>query len=621
MVISGQAPPANLASAGFLSRALMILLTIWALAVITPELYRVVAPLNSLGLSVDNDGRVLDVQQPFDRPADSPAARSGIIPGDRIDLSQMHCKDPLSERCIAILTLLGDFGGVQYTLRGEQITLRILPRQGGPPVTFLIRPAQTALRWHARLGLLADTVVGMLFVSVALYLVWTRPSRMTWGFFLYAIWFNPGEDYAFYALLQVWTPAVLIEQILEAFIQGAAYAGLLAFALCFPGETVEPRWRRLDSALPWLGAAIAALTLLSAANLFGFRTELLSQAHFFAIIPLDVVAILLLVLRLRHLPPQDEQRMRWAIAGCAIGLPAFLAAELCQSSNLPDALLGVTPSQTVIQLLYLFHGVIAYFVGTAIRKRRVISVAIPLRRGAILTVLTFILGVPIVYLHDRVSAYGGHLNERFHLPEWIWLLVVSPVTLIALTQLHHHAVAFTERAFNRRYHRARDSLKGATERVRTARAFAEVDGLLTAVPVQTFRLSSAAVFRSAEDRLQRCSPAIGWPEAGVQTLDGSLDALPLACLETHRPLRLPRGSWQRPGLPADDEAPCLALPIRGGAAESTALLLLGPHVTGSDITPDERDLLHAFTERAALAYDRIEVETLRREVQKQRVAG
>jgi hypothetical protein len=593
----------------------MILLAAWALAMILPDLYRVVGPLESLGLSADNDGLILDVQHPFDRLEDSPAARAGIKPGERLDLRQMHCRNPLSDSCTGTVAVLGDFGGVEYTLRGDGITLVILPSQGGAPIKLHIKPARSAIPWHSRIVLLADTIVGCLFVGIAFHLVWTRPSRMTWGFFLYAIWFNPGQNYAFYSLLQIWTPAVLIEQTLEAFAQGAAYAGLLVFALCFPGDTVEPRWRRLNAAVPWIGGGITLLMLLSAANLFGIGTETISRLVLVMIVPLDAVAILLLVLRLRRLPPQDEQRMRWAIAGCAIGLPAFLAAELCQSTGLPYALLGVEPSQTVIELLYLFHGVIAYFVGTAVRRRRVVSVAIPLRRGAILAALTFVLGVPIVYLHDQISRYGGALNEEYDLPEWIWLLVVSPVALIALTQLHHHSVELTERAFNRRFHRARDLLRETTQRALRVRTFEEIDRLLTAAPIEGLRLSSAVVFRDVEGRLQRCGPAIGWPEAGLATLDHALDALPLACLKTGRPHRLPRGSWHRPGLPPDDLVPCLAVPIVGGATESVAILLFGPHVTGSDINRDEQELLRDFAERAALGYDRVEVETLRRELQ------
>jgi hypothetical protein len=333
LIIPGQGKPARRAYVGLATRALMILLAIWAVAIIAPEFYRVVAPVNSIGLSADNDGKIVDVVYPFDRPADSPAAQSGIVPGQRLDLSQMHCKAPLSDRCTGAVTVLGDFGGVQYTSRSDEITLLILPKNGGAPLTFHIQPAPAHLHWHSRAGLLADTTVGILFVCVAFYLLWTRPSRMTWGFFLYAIWFNPGQDYAFYALLQLWPPGVLIEQLLETVIRGAAFAGLLAFALSFPGETVEPRWQRLNAAVPWVGAVMTILAMLSGANLYGYRTEIVTQINLFALIPFDVLAISILILRLRTLPPQDEERMRWAIAGCAIGLPAFLVAELCQSTG------------------------------------------------------------------------------------------------------------------------------------------------------------------------------------------------------------------------------------------------------------------------------------------------
>lgn len=593
----------------------MILLAVWALATTLPDLARIAGPLGSYGLSVDNDGLVLDVQHPFDTTAESPAARAGILPGDRLDLSRMHCRNPLSVGCVGVIAVLADFGGIQYTERREPVILLFLPRHGGTDRSVSLQPVPAPLDLGARLLLLADTVIGAIFVAVAFLLVWTRPSRMTWGFFLYAIWFNPGQDYTFYALLQTWTPAALFEQVLEAFAQGAAYAGLLAFALCFPFPTVEPRWRRLDAALPWLGAAVTLFTLIGGANLFGWPTETLSQIQFFAIVPLDIFAILLLVLRLPRLPPQDEARMRWAIAGCVIGLPAFLAAELCTSSNLPQALFGITPSLTVIELLCLCHGVIAYFVGTAVRRRRVVSVTIPLRRGGILAGLTFLLGVPIVYLHDEVSAIGGHFNTRFHLPEWVWLAVISPLALIVLTALHHHAVELTERAFNRRYHRARHRLRQAGHSMLRVGTFADVDRLLTEVPTDALRLSSAVVFRQVGGVFRRQGEALGWPATTLSTLDPTLDRLVLRCIETGRPEPLTRGSWHRPGLPGDDQIPCLAVPVSGGITESVAIALFGPHVTGSDINRDEQELLRDFAEKGALGYDRVEVEILRRELQ------
>ncbi len=595
---------------------LLVVLAAWALAIILPELYRVAAPLASFGLSADNSGLVLDVVDPFASARESPAARAGLVPGDRIDLARMRCTAPASPACTSLVAVLGDFGGLQYTRPGQAIRLAVLPKHGGAPRTVHLTAALAPLGWPTRLVLLLDTIVGALFIAVAFHLVWTRPGRMSWGFFLYAIWFNPGQTYAFYALLQPWPFAVLAQQSVEALAQGAAYAGLLAFALRFPTGKPDPAWRGLEPALPWLGAAVAALTLLAGASLFGLPSEGIADAVFLFGYLLDAAVILVLVLRLPRLAPQDEERMRWAIAGCAIGMPAFIFAEICQSSGLLYDLWGAAPSQVVVGLLYLCHGVIAYFVGTAVRRRRVVSVAIPLRRGAILTALTLALGVPVLYLHEELAAYDAAL----HLPEWIWPFVVGPIMLLALKFLHEHAVGFADRAFNRRYHRARDRLYHAGQAILKAEDFAAIDRLLAEVPAEGLRLSSAAVFRWREGALRRAGPAIGWEPGGLDALERERDAPAFASLARGAPLPLPRGQWLRPGLPGDDQAPCLAVPVCGGAAEGIAVALFGPHFTGADINPDERELLRRFAARAALGYDRVETENLRREVRELRAA-
>ncbi|HWA81580.1 MAG TPA: hypothetical protein VG848_14885 [Acetobacteraceae bacterium] len=594
----------------FLGRLLLLVLTGWALATILPELYRVAEPLSAFGLSADNDGVILDVIAPFASARESPAARAGLVAGERLDLAHMRCTVPTSPACASLVVLLGGLGGMQYTRPGRSITLVILPPHAGPPRLVRLTAVPAPLGWPARLVLLADTVVGALFIAVAFHLVWTRPSRMTWGFFLYAIWFNPGQTYAFYALIQPWPPLLLAEQFLEALAQGAAYAGFFAFTFRFPTAEPDPFWRRLEPALPWLGAAIALLMLLCAGNLFGFQTERITDAVFLAGYGLDFAAILVLLLRLRTLNPQDEQRMRWAIAGCVIGLPAFIFAEISQSSGLLYDLWGALPSQVAIGLLYLFHGVIAYFVGTAVRRRRVVSVAIPLRRGAVLTAFTLALGVPILYLHEALASYRAGLD----LPGWIWALIVGPISLLVLTRMHELSVDIADHACNRRYHRAREELRVAGEAILRGKDFATIDRLLAEVPTEALRLSSAAVFRWIDGAFRRTRPSIGWAENGLVTLDRQQDAQIFASLARGVPLALPRGQWRRPGLPADDQAPCLAVPVRGGEVEGIAVALFGPHLSGSDVNADERALLGEFAARAAFGYERAEIERLRNEV-------
>jgi hypothetical protein len=60
--------------------------------------------------------------------------------------------------------------------------------------------------------LLLDQLASVLVILAAAWLVWTRPGIMTWGFFLYVIWFNPGQSAEYYALLQRSSPIALLTQ-------------------------------------------------------------------------------------------------------------------------------------------------------------------------------------------------------------------------------------------------------------------------------------------------------------------------------------------------------------------------------------------------------------------------
>ncbi len=577
---------------------------------IVPSLLQVIGPFGAVGLSADNDGVLLDVISPFEHPGQSPAAMAGLVPGDHIDLRRMRCTSLGSEACATAVTVLGGLGGLQYTLPGRAIDLPVSGTRGQPSRTVPLHAALAPLRWPARIVLLADTLVGILFIVMAFHLVWTRPGGMTWGFFLYAAWFNPGQTFAFYAGLQVVPALVLVEQVGEALLRGAAYAGLLGFALRFPSDIVGARWRRLDRLLPWTGAALAAATLASAGNLFGFGTEAITRAGLLAGYALDAVAIGILLVRRRELAPQDGERMRWVLAGVMIGVPAFILAAICQSSGLLQSLWGAAPSQVAIGLLYLLNGVLAYFVGVAVRRRRVVSVAVPLRHGSVVAFLTLALAIPVVWLDKVTAEYQDHLD----LPSWLWLLVVAPVLLVAFQRLHELAVELVDRTLNRRFHRARHRLIQAGHAMLKAETFGDVDRLLVEAPVAALRLSSAAVFRMIEGTYRRMQPSPGWSDSPVRELRPDVDTLALGSIARDEAVRLPEGAWDRRGLPTQEWAPCLAIPVRGGAREAIAVALFGPHENGSDINVDELQMLLDLASRAATSYDRVETVALRREI-------
>src|SRR3984957_19227553 len=110
--------------ASLFGRIALLLLTVYALAMIVPDLLRVVRPLGSFGLSMDGDGRVYDVQGPFENEHDSPAWRAGIRAGDQLDLAAMRCAPVDTARCAS---LMSQWGGVTYVTAGREATLIFAP--------------------------------------------------------------------------------------------------------------------------------------------------------------------------------------------------------------------------------------------------------------------------------------------------------------------------------------------------------------------------------------------------------------------------------------------------------------------------------------------------------------
>ena len=318
------------------------------------------------------------------------------------------------------------------------------------------------------------------------------------------------------------------------------------------------------------------------------------------------------------LPPQEKQRMNWVIWGCAIGLPAYILAELCQSSDLITRLWGAGPSQAFIGLLYLPNGVLVYFASQAVWQRRIVSVSIPLRRGTILVALSLALGIPIVQLHEKLNL----LEEDVRLPAWIWPLVVAPVVLMVLQRLHETAVELVDRLFNRQFHSAREQLKSANEALARANSLPEIDCLLVEFAVRALDLSSGAVFRNDGSVFRRTQDTRGWTATMKEELIPDQDAAALSSLREGNSVRLSQDSLHPPSLAPDRPhdtpsglgAPCLAVPVRSGVPEASAVALFGLHQSGNDITPDESEMLERLAARAAMAYEREFTAMLRKEV-------
>lgn len=582
-----------------LGRATLALLTLYALAMIVPDFLRIVRPLGSFGMATDADGLVYDVQGPFAHEEDSPAWRAGLRVGDRLELSAMRCPPFDSIRCGSNLAL---WGGVTYVQPGRQAVL-VLAAEGNRPAREVMlvagpRPASVAVDIVTALTVTA----GILVVLGAAYLVWIRPGPMTWGFFAYIMYFNPGPQFQFLAWLQQWPPALVAQDVASCFLQAAGYAGLILFALRAPVDRTEGRWRLVERALPGLAVVFLAIELMSLGSLFGFRTELAMRASLMMGFLVSAAAVAILIGRRKHLSPRDYQRIRWVIWGCLIGLPASLLAELWQVTSVASSLFGAgAGTEDLVGYLYLVNAALCLFVVEAVRRPTVVSVWVPLRRA---TLLGLVLSLPAFLIHEELST----VHEWTELPEWAWMLVASILVFI-ISRAHEWGTELADRLFDRDFRRAERRLEETGHDILRAESVAEIERRLVEEPLKALRLASAAIFRYEKGTLRR-SESIGWEAHHRDTMsDGEP---PLPAIVTGAPFRIAEAGA---GLPNDLARPVLAVPI-GNPRRRFAIALYSAHDSGTDLDGPERELLAALARDAEIAYGQVEREALQREIER-----
>ena len=217
--------------------------------------------------------------------------------------------------------------------------------------------------------------------------------------------------------MQQWPALLLAQNAAGTVAEAVGYVGLLLFVMRAPNGSPDPKWRWLERALPLIGIALALGLAASYGSLFDYQTEAGTRRAVLAGIVVALCALGILFERRHRQSPEDYQRLRWVLWGCAIGLPTFTVAELAQSTTIFDTSFGdFTPPDDVIGLLYLINGVLCLFVFEAIRRARVVSVSIPLRR---VTILGLTLSIPALLLHHKVEYMQAHLA----IPNWAWIVI------------------------------------------------------------------------------------------------------------------------------------------------------------------------------------------------------
>jgi hypothetical protein len=494
--------------------------------------------------------------------------------------------------------VLAALGGLHFVLPGRSATIDLAstPDREARQVTLVAEERPTNLL--VRGILILNQLAGIAVLSAAAWLVWTRPGAMSWGFFLYVLWFNPGQSYQFYALLQQWPLLLLAQNVAGCIAEAVGYTGLLLFVLRVPKDEADPRWHAVERALPLVALVLALALVASYGSLLGYRTETVTRMAILAGFVVDLSALAILMVRRRDQTPEDYQRVRWVIWGCLIGLPAYIIAELGQDTTFFKTPWGdFTPTEDVLGLLYLVNGILCLFVFEAVRRERVVNVSIPLRR---VTILGLTLSIPALLLHEEIDRVQGHLD----LPSWAWL-AIGTVVLFLISRLHDLGVDLADHYFNRHLDRAAKELGQA---ILKAEKPAEVDRLLADEPFHVLKLTSAAAFRRAGSDFSRDGNGNGWDDSATRILRA--DEPMLAPVSQGAPFGLDDNDASKLGLPSGVHRPILAVPA-ANPIHCFAVALYGPHASGADLDTNERAMLTRLAEDAAAAYAQLETNHLR----------
>jgi hypothetical protein len=584
-------------------RALLLTGLLWALIVVVPDVYRIYGSLAELGFSADNSGNVYEADE---------AAPNGLKVGDQIMLRPGACWTPSSDRCRDFLAVFGGMGGLSYVRPGTVIKLRV--SRGGRPLEATIAAQSHPLDFATRLVLALDEIAGVAMIWLAFQLVWDRPNRMTLGFFLYAMWFNPGQYFAFYAWLQQYPVLFLLQESLQAIAQGAGYAGFLIFALRFPYNRTEANLRFLEWLAAGLGAVLAVLQLASFANVFGLQTEAVTRYAIFGGYAVSLSTILVVLYRLKRLPPLEHQRMRWVLWGCLIGIPAFIFADSNEATSFwtqniwPLAIWhGWTPSEAILELGYLLCGILAIFIWMAVRHPRVLSVTPELIALGVSGIF-FVIGYKLEdIVRDPVTAYLSSIG----VPLWMQFLGgIAP--LGGIGAFTHRAMRTTDNLFNFRFHHASAELDQIGAEAKQTDEPGEIDKKLVHGPCSAMNLSAAAVFRQTDGQFTLVHKSEHWPDRR-SALEPKVSRQLLDNLAQGKTQPIPIPIEGDEDNPADVTAPAVMVPVVFDD-ELQAAAMYSVHATGADIDHLEKGMLQDFAARIALAYERLRKKQMQKEL-------
>ena len=513
----------------------------------------------------------------------SPAARAGIVAGDRLVRADAVRAAPFEQ--IYDITPAGRPIAFEVDHAGRRRTVELTPEPSHP----------SAGRTSLVIAMLAR---GALIALIGALLVLVRPSIMTAAFFILCLEFSElAHPFSNLELVDAaplfWKPLFLL---LTCIVNGGGPAVAAIFCMRFPSGEPRPSWRPAEIVMTAAGVFTIAI-YFAALYAGGTATPLGSRLYgIFSIVVwlCYAVAAAAFMVRFVNAAGEDRARLRWV----AIGLVSFVLSYALFWYAENDA-----HAPRDLSWWAQFINVLPFTVVYAIMRHRVLDVRIAGGRAIAFAVLS---AIPVVAFSLIDWALSNQLQaSRFAL---IAELCIAIGFGFWVNSSQRRIDNLIESVFFRARKVAEERLRRVARRLAHANAQSAVDEALVREPFEALRLASTALYLRAGGRYARVAQR-GWAENAVPELDAD-DGLVLELVASGTSVDVGSIAWEGAAALADVR-PSLAVPIsaRGSAI---GFLLLGEKVDGERFDALEQSAVEALAGAAANAYDHLEGEEQRR---------
>jgi hypothetical protein len=439
-------------------------------------------------------------------------------------------------------------------------------------------------RWSGVLAILPATV----FLIIAFVLVFLRPGVMTWSFYAYAIgYYSTAPAYQYFHSILPADWYIPLTFFLTVVCGSWAVLPLLPFIVRFPDDHLTGFRKSIDNAV-WvvIAVAFAAFSYEWFALYSGRPAPTVEVLDNWLPLATFVAAILMLVKKYKHSPPERRQRFGFLILGVVVSIIAYAVYFV---PGVPFALAQIIGYAVVAMPIC-----VAY----AVFRHRVLDVNFVLNR----TLTYGILSVFVIAFVSLLDWSLGHLVAEQRLAVGVELGVTIGIGFL-LDRINKVIERVVEGVFFRARHLSEEYLKRAADALPYATEESAVSDGLVQVPSDALSLAAAALYRRSAD---------GSRFEGIATSNSTMIAPP-GFERNHLLVRMLQSSekrvWLDPlrsHLDADNASVyVLAVPV-SVRHELVSFTLYGGHANGAQLDPEEVVLLDELAREAARAYDHIE---------------